>query len=122
MGLHEGFPLIDGLAKDSEQSSPADYEWEGQYQISWEWWGVPECYSAPVVYQQKLGNAKQLGVKAVLSFTSGPGIVSSSHIKWLFFLPFLSGQMLRQYFVYLTLYLVRVLSSHLLSLLFAALL
>lgn len=42
---------------------------------------MPECYSAPVVYQQKLGNAKQLGVKAVLSFTSGPGIVSSSHIK-----------------------------------------
>lgn len=26
MGLHEGFPLINGLAKDSEQSSPADYE------------------------------------------------------------------------------------------------
>lgn len=43
MGLHEGFPLINGLAKDSEQSSPADYEWEGQYQIPWECWGVPEC-------------------------------------------------------------------------------
>lgn len=26
MGLHEGFPLINGLAKDNGQSSPADYE------------------------------------------------------------------------------------------------
>lgn len=74
MGLQEGFPLINGSAKASEQSSPAD-EWEGQYQISWECWGVPECYSAPVVYQQRLGNAKQLSIKAVSSFTSGPGIV-----------------------------------------------
>lgn len=35
MGLCEGFPLSHGLAKDSEQSSPADCEWEGRYQISW---------------------------------------------------------------------------------------
>lgn len=75
VGLHEGFPLIKGLAKASEQSSPADYKWGGWYQISWECWGVPECYSAPVVCQQKLGNAKQLDVKAVSSFTSGPGTV-----------------------------------------------
>lgn len=81
MGLQEGFPLINGLAKDSEQSSPADYEWEGQYQISWECWGVPECYSAPTLYQQKLGNANQVSVEAVSSFTSGPCIVHllSSH-------------------------------------------
>lgn len=75
MGLQGGFPLINGLAKDSEQSSPAYYGWEGQYQISWECWGVPECYSAPTLYQQKVGNAKQVSVKAVSSFTSGPGIV-----------------------------------------------
>lgn len=75
MGLWEGFPLINDLAKANEQSSPADDEWEGQYQISWECWGVPEYYSAPVVYQQRLGNAKQLSFKAVSSFTSGLGIV-----------------------------------------------
>lgn len=75
MGLQEGFHLISGLAKDSEQSSLADYEWEGQYHISWECWDVPECYSAPTLYQQKLENAKQVSVEAVSSFTSGPGIV-----------------------------------------------
>lgn len=75
MGLQEDFPLINGLVKANEQSSPADDEWEGQYQISWKCWGMPECYSPPVVYQQRLGNSKQLSVKAVSSFISGPGIV-----------------------------------------------
>lgn len=37
MGLQEGFPLINSLAKDREQSSPADYVWAGQYPVSWEW-------------------------------------------------------------------------------------
>lgn len=59
MGLHEGFPLINGLAKDSEQSSPADYEWERQYQIPWECWGAWMLFSSCCLLA-KLWNAKQL--------------------------------------------------------------
>lgn len=83
MGLQEGFLLIHGLAKDNEQSSPADCEWEGQYQISWECWGVPECYSAPILYQQKLGNAKKVSVKAVsISFFHIRGLFLFTVLKW----------------------------------------
>lgn len=60
MQLPEGFLLINNLSEASEQSSPADYERRGQYQISTECWGVLECRSAHVIYQQKLGSAKQL--------------------------------------------------------------